>query len=136
MTQAEYGQVVCKQCGAKSRVWIGSLAYTRQRCPEHLGSPTSLLREVMQTKYFGVQGTLEGDYMPGLYVIEAPNIETARTLLHSKTLRLGRGEYRQDQLQEITGEWAKVLSDTIDAIRNREPNYYVNLGSGVYYVEI
>jgi len=134
----QYGQVTCKECGAKSRVWVESLAYRRQLCPKHLGSPTKLLSEVVHsTKYFGVHGSLEG-YGSGLYIIEAPNEHEALRQISKHFIMSPRyeGSIKMPELQEIKGEWAKVLSDTIDNIRNRETDYYVHLGGGVYFVEI
>lgn len=90
---------------------------------------------IVESKYYGAHGTLEG-YASGLYVVEAVDSSTARTRLQDKTIRTGRGWYNGLEFQEIKGEWAKVLANTIDAIQRRFSEYYVDLGDGVYYVEV
>jgi len=96
-------------------------------------------------KYFGVHGSFEG-YGSGLYIIEATDLERAKLNLLS-TPYCVKGLYAWNSqmkhiaglpasLQEIKGEWAESLSDTIDNIRNRETDYYVYVGNGVYFVEI
>jgi len=85
-------------------------------------------------KYFGSHGTLKG-HVPGLYIVEASDYAAATGKLYSKW-KGSSGAQPQESLREIKDEWAKVLSDTIDRIRNRETDYYVSLGDGVYYVEI
>lgn len=87
-------------------------------------------------KYFGAHGTLLG-HNPGLYIVEAPDAREAYRRLHIALMLEGRGgTLITEDLQEIKGDWAEVLSDTLDQIRNREKEYYTNLGSEVFYVEV
>ena len=89
-------------------------------------------------KYFGAHGTLRG-HVSGLYIVEATSLESARRKLHPSVYQSPsrpRPWYLIEGLQEIKGEWAEVLSDTLDQIRNREEEYYTDLGNEVFYVEI
>lgn len=89
---------------------------------------------VVEPKYYGAHGTL-GGHTSGLYIIEATSLSAARGKLYDKW-KGPREAQPTETLQEIRDEWAKTLGNCIEQIQNKETEYYVDLGNGVYYFEI